>query len=128
MNRKDAVEYLDHQIFRRERYSGRKLDQSGATVTLPLDVARVVLDCARLGMRKGMGRGSPPLSYDDHLIRDSIVAWTRGEAKRIAKAERKSLEEVEPKAAKRGHAYARDRFGVKYAASTIVRDLHRRRW
>jgi hypothetical protein len=131
---RDAVEYLAHQIFRRnvaaqrhQRYGGRARDQSEDTVTLPLDVARLVLACALKGMHKGMGRGSLSLSRDDRLIRDSIVAWTRRERKRIAQAERKSLEEVEGKAAKRGSAYALHRFGIKRAADTILYDLHHRR-
>jgi hypothetical protein len=102
---KDAVEYLYFEIFRRDlaaqRYQRRARDQSEETVTLPLDVARVVLDCAQRGMRKGTGRGGQRLSHRDRTIRDGIIAWAKwrkdelvGGGERAGKAEELAADEA----------------------------------
>jgi hypothetical protein len=142
-SRKNAVEYLDNQIYRRDyralRYynrTGRPFDQTDDTVTLPHDAARLLLDCARKGMRKG--KGNQPLSHDDRRIRDSIIAWARRrKAKLIATNDPSILVEVrghsrpsaakaEAKAAREASDYGWDHYGVRLAVNTIIRAMRSR--
>jgi hypothetical protein len=139
---KDAVEYLELEILRHDHSAHRHLrdigqpeDQTDATVTLPLDVARLVLACAQKGMRKGQGRRRPALSHMDRVTRAGIVAWARHRKAELIAAKdpsilingRPSAAEAEKKAAKEACQFAIDRDGLIFDARAglgrfIVRD------
>ena len=84
-NRQNAVEYLRHQIFRRDltakrhqKRTGEVFDQTDDAITLPLDVARLVLDCAEAGKYKGQGKGGKLLSYFAGKRRDAVIVFGKG--------------------------------------------------
>jgi len=149
----DAVEHLERQI-------GQILDQqpddavrrylaeqqgivpvdrlADLTVTLPLWMAYLVLECAQRGLRKGQGRGNIPLSQDERNNRKAIVAWARQrKAELIATRHpsilvgphdhrRPSAAKAEAKAADDARKYGFDRYGVSLAKSTIIRGMRGR--
>jgi hypothetical protein len=142
---KNAVEYLEYQIFRRDlqahkyqHYNGRPSDQIDDTVTLPLDAARLLLDCARKGMRKGRGKGNQPLSREDRRIRGLIFDFGRRRKAELIAARhpsilvgpddnpRPSAAEAEAKAAEDARKHGFDHYGVALAKSTIIRGMRSR--
>jgi hypothetical protein len=130
---KDAVEYLEYLIFRCDlaaqeyhHYTGRTLDQSDATVPLPLDAAAVR---ARQGMRKGMGPGRQRLSHDDRRIRDLIIHHARrrkAERQAELRGEKLTVAKAEELAAEDARQYACDHHGLYLAADTILWAMRRR--
>jgi hypothetical protein len=74
-DRQGPVAFLTLEIDQAEHEGKRE-------VTLPLDVAKVVLACAEDGMRKGQGRkggrgGSPKQKYERALAVREMIEWAR---------------------------------------------------
>jgi hypothetical protein len=133
---KDAVEYLETKIWRCDlkalrhyHDTGRPFDQTDDTVTLSLDAARLLLDCARKGMHKGQGRRRPSLSRWDRKIRDGWFAWARRRKAKLIDTRdssilddhgRPSAAKAEEKAAEETRQFAHDRNGLNLATNTIL--------
>jgi hypothetical protein len=129
LDRASAVELLDFELFRATvltpKRTGKQIADD-ATVTLPIDVARLVLDCAQKGLRKGEGRGARRHTRDEQLQRQGIVAWARQRKKRLQAADNTlTAVEAELQAAEEAQTLARKRFSIRLAADSIRRMMQR---
>jgi hypothetical protein len=89
LDRPSAVELLQSALLRHE--AGLKKASWGAPITddgtvsvrFPIEVWRVILDCALKGMHKGQGPSRPPLSRGDKVRREAIYADARKRKKEL---------------------------------------------
>jgi hypothetical protein len=150
VDRPNAVEYLKREIRRREYFAKRgqrTLDEAGETVTLPLDIARLVLAAAQAGVHKGRGRGGIALTHSARNRRDGIFLWAKAlkaelmkknvpastaEArarllwKRFGIAELNQgmpAGEAEQRAAEEARKFALERYGLVMAVRSIKRGM-----
>ena len=127
VNRQNAVDYLALQIYRREFYAkrgGRTPDEADETVTLPLDIARLVLAAAQAGVHKGRGKGGVRLTHPARNRRDGIILWAKArKAELMKKNKGMPASTAEEKAAEEAHAFAWERYRIALAESTIIRGM-----
>jgi hypothetical protein len=97
------------------------------TVTLPRDIAQIVLECAQKGLHKGRGRRGVPLSHSDKLRQNSIVHWAKSRKAELQAANpNMSAVEAALQAADEAETFLLERYGLKLKASTIKRRMERK--
>lgn len=116
-DRQSAVEVLRIEIARREARG------SETEITLPLEIARLILECAKKGVHKGQGRGRPRDSRGDKLKKQAIVSWA---LERKAKLHEQGIKatganSAEDRAAEEARVLASERYGLSLAVTTIKR-------
>jgi hypothetical protein len=137
LDRPSAVELLQSALLRYVSWRSPITDDPMFSVRLPIEVWRIILDCALKGMHKGEGRHRPPLTHGDKVRREAIYAFAgkraREEKELLAKRQKELLakrqiaaegeitttEECEQKAAKEAQDLAQERYNWKVSISTI---------
>lgn len=114
-DRKTAVELLQTMI----RMHRNPTDPT-AKIALPIEAARVVLECAKAGMHKGQGRGRPRDSHGDKARKNAIASWAK-ERQRKLHEQGKTNEEAQRQAAEEAREFAHERYGKNLAINTIIR-------
>jgi hypothetical protein len=94
------------------------------TVTLPREVARLVLECAKRGMRKDQGRRGVALSETNRMCQEEIIEWARErkDALRAASPDMKATEAAS-QAAEEASRLLRQRYSMNLSPSTIMRRM-----
>ena len=104
----------------------KHLNPDPETVTLPRDIAQIVLECAQKGLHRGRGRRGVPLSHLEKLHQNAIVDWAKcRKAKLRAANPNMSAVEAALQAADEAKAFLLERYGLKLKASTIKRRMER---
>jgi hypothetical protein len=117
-DRQSAVEFLDLAVIRH-----RRPNASDARIKLPLDVARLVLDCAKLGLHKGQGRRRPPLTHGDKLRQQAIAAWCKRRKAKLHGAGMKmtGANSAEDQALEDARDFASKRYNMNLSIKTLKR-------
>jgi hypothetical protein len=118
-DRESAVEWLESEL----RFVDRTKEGAPASeysVSLPYDVAVLVLDCARQGLHKGQGRGgNRRRGRFSELRRMAVIWWAKSRKAELVATAGKTSIEAEIQAADEASDFARERYGLKLAAETI---------
>jgi hypothetical protein len=101
----------------------KHLNPDRETVTLPRDIAEIVLECAQKGLHRGRGRRGVPLSHLEKLHQNAIVDWAKCRKAKLRAA--MSAVEAALQAADEAKAFLLERYGLKLKASTIKRRMER---
>jgi hypothetical protein len=121
-DRESAVEWLESELRFVDRTRLRTAPASEYSVSLPYDVAVLVLDCARKGLRKGQGRGGRRLGRFSNLWRMAPIWWAKSRKDELVATGMTSIE-AENQAAEEASDFARERYRLKLAAGTIKREM-----
>jgi hypothetical protein len=137
-DRESAVEWLQSELRFVDRTT-KGAPASEYSVSLPYDVAVLVLECARKGLRKGQGRGgNRRRGRFSQLRRMAVIWWAKSrKAELVAEAEQQRAEQrqsrrarrpssradLELEAAREASDYAHKRYGLNLAVGTIKREM-----
>jgi hypothetical protein len=126
-DRKSAVEYLEEEIqWLQEEARANSEDVNELEVTLPMEVAKLVLECAEAGKRKGQGRkGRPP---DKDLVEAQnawVVEWARERKADLVHDGMKATgaNSAHDQAAEEASTLAYKLFGLNLSVGTIRRRM-----
>jgi hypothetical protein len=127
--RRGAVDYLELEVRAEEGRVSRALrprsaqaDLREGVVSLPLPVAKHLLECALNGMGKGEGRGGKSHTRREKSNRLTVLNWAKRQKKKLMN-EGKSAPEAKKLAIERASQTAHDRFGLNSSASYLKRQL-----
>ncbi len=120
--RQDAVDFLELEIFGKTRR--RPVDETTVSISLPLPLARLVLDCAKDGLHKGQGRRRPALSRADRLRRQNIYHEARCIYQKLRAEGRPASEATKLQAAEQARQYGDRRYGMNIAVKTIKAEMY----
>ncbi|WP_396604514.1 hypothetical protein ACFLEY_03820 [Bradyrhizobium sp. YCK136] len=121
-DRESAVEFLEMEIYK------RNTRRSDNPIILPLEAARLIFDCAKLGQHKGHGRKGAPPNRVKKLQSEAIVNWARKRRDKLRAEGMKATgaNSAEDQAAEEASSFASERYGFNLAASTIKRKMQSR--
>jgi hypothetical protein len=121
-DRESAVEWLESELRFVDRT--RRAPASEYSVSLPYEVAVLVLDCARKGLRKGEGRGgNRRLGRFSKLRRMAVIWWAKSRKAELVATTGGTSIKAENQAAEEASDFARERYRLKLAAETIKREM-----
>jgi hypothetical protein len=122
-DRRSAVAVLEMEIARRNARGSEN------AVSLPLDIARLVLECAKAGMHKGQGRRRPHDGYAVKQQKKAIAAYAKQRKAELFATLKYSTKtganSAEDQALKEAVDFARERYGILLGTNTIKRLMQR---